>query len=66
MYRCCDRLWRRLTPESVIFQWVFFIFSKPESGEYGFIMVDSRCAKAKHSFEFLSGILLCQLAWAMR
>jgi hypothetical protein len=35
MYRRCDRLWRQLTPGSVIVQLVFFIFSKPESGEYG-------------------------------
>ena len=59
MYRRCDRLWGELTLASVIFQSVFFIFCKPESRQYEFIVEDCRCEKAKHSFEFLPGVLLC-------
>ena len=49
-----------LTLGSVIFQLVFFIFfCKPESRQYEFIMEDYLRRKAKHSFEFSLGVLLC-------
>jgi hypothetical protein len=40
----------QLTPGSVIFQLVFFIFSKPESREYGFIHGRQSLWKSKTFF----------------